>query len=207
MKQLLAQITGGFNFTNSIKEDSYNLFVQYGQEDTAKHCVKVANEAKRLAKLFGLDNESALTASFLHDIGRLLPGNIMVEAAYELGIEVLEEELAFPEILHQKISRVLAKELFEVKDAEVLNAIECHTTLRSKAKSLDMVLFLADKLSWDREFNQQFINKVNEGLNKSLEHACYGHIKYLYDNRENLKVLHPWTKEAYIYLTQKLKGV
>ncbi len=35
-------------------------------------------------------------------------------------------------ILHQKQSVCIAKELFNIKDREILSAIECHTTLKKK---------------------------------------------------------------------------
>ncbi|MHB1392983.1 MAG: bis(5'-nucleosyl)-tetraphosphatase (symmetrical) YqeK [Clostridia bacterium] len=141
MKRILARMIDGICFTNCIEKDSYSLFVQHGHEDTAKHCIKVANEAKRLAEMFGLDAKSALASGFLHDIGEIIPANTMAEAASELRIEVCKEELVFPGILHQKISRVIADQVFGVKDSEVLNAIECHTTLWSNPEPLDMVLF------------------------------------------------------------------
>lgn len=44
----------------------------------------------------------------------------------------------------------MAEDLFKITEPEILNAVGCHTTLRSKASLLDKVLFVADKLEWDQ---------------------------------------------------------
>lgn len=50
------------------------------------HLLDVANEAKSLAKRFGLDETAAFTGGLLHDIGGLVPEQQRVPLAEELKL-------------------------------------------------------------------------------------------------------------------------
>src|SRR5690606_20739542 len=113
---------------------------------TAKHSKDVAEKARELADHFNADANKAEIAGWLHDISAVFPSSERANIARELGLEVLPEEDIFPMIIHQKLSVVLACELFGVADSEILNAIGCHTTLKRDANLLDKVVFVADKI-------------------------------------------------------------
>ncbi len=98
----------------------------------------------------------------------------------------------------------MATEIFNISNEEILEAINCHTTLRSNASPLDMVLFIADKIEWDQKGAPLYINEVEKALNTSLELSAFKFIKYQMDNKENLKVMHPWLLEAYLDLEKQL---
>lgn len=66
----------------------------------------------------------------MHDISGVIPNEKRIAAAEALGIDILPEERIFPMIIHQKLSKVMARDLFQVADQDILNAIECHTTLK-----------------------------------------------------------------------------
>jgi len=204
MKKIFEEVLIDFNFMDDLYSDSYNLLMENNRRIIAEHSREVAIECKMLAKRFGINAIDAETAGFLHDISAIYPNDKRLEVANILGIEVLEEEKEFPLILHQKISQVMAREIWNVKDELILNAIGCHTTLRDNPSHLDLVLFVADKIKWDQKGIPPYINELQEGLNISLEHGAYAYIKYLMDNKSNLKVIHPWLKNAYDDLRFKL---
>lgn len=207
IQEIIKNSIKGFVFSNRIETDYYEFFNHYGKQDIAEHCLRVAREAKRLSVQFGVCQEACETAGYLHDISRVIPDNEYLNIASKLGIKILEEERVFPMLLHQKISKVIAGELFGVTNRNILNAIECHTTLRANANGIDLVLFIADKLSWDSLDNEPILDGINKGLKISLEHGAFSYIKYLWDNRNNVKVMHPWTIQAYQYLNEKCIGV
>lgn len=66
---------------------------------------------------------------YLHDISAIFPNEVRIVVAEEFGIEILEEERKFPMIIHQKLSRVIAKEIFKVHDEETFrcNLLPYHT--------------------------------------------------------------------------------
>ena len=95
------------------------------------------------------------------------------------------------------LSLIIARDVFRVEE-EICNAIECHSTLKANAGKFDLILFVADKLSWDSKHNKEFIDEMMKGLDVSLEHAAFVYVKYLYKSKA--EVLHPMTIEAFRYL-------
>ena len=114
----------------------------------------------KLQKCFMKMKKKAAIAGYLHDISAIFPNEVRIVVAEEFGIEILEEERKFPMIIHQKLSRVIAKEIFKVHDEETLNAICCHTTLRKHATKMDLVLFVADKIEWDQNGTPPYLVEV-----------------------------------------------
>jgi predicted HD superfamily hydrolase involved in NAD metabolism len=190
--------------TGNIREDSYNLLMKYNRAIIANHSLRVAEKARFLAKQFGVDENLAEIAGLLHDISGVYPNEEKLELCKKLNIEILLEEEKFPMILHQKISRVMATEIFNISNKEILEAISCHTTLKSNASPLDMILFIADKIEWDQKGLPPYIDEVEKALAISLELSAFKFIKYQMDNKENLKVIHPWLLDAYLDLEKRM---
>lgn len=204
MNKVLAELIIGFNTIGNVQKDAIALLNFHGHQDIAEHCIKVANEASRIAHIFGIDEYKAFVSGCLHDVSRIFPDDKMINICHELEIDILKEEYIVPSLLHSKISKVMASEMFCIKDKEILSAIECHSTLKANAGTLDMVLFVADKTSWDNVYNKEFVDDIVNGLEKSLEHGAFGYLKYMFMNRERMKAFHPWTLEAYSDLLTKV---
>ncbi|QWH17785.1 HD domain-containing protein [Bacillus mycoides] len=191
-----------FTSTGKIENDIKAFLLKYNKEFTYKHSIRVANEARKIAGIFYEDEEKAAIAGYLHDISAIFPNEERIAVAEKFGIEILQEERKFPMIIHQKLSRVIAKEIFKIEDEEVLNAICCHTTLRKHATKMDLVLFVADKLEWDQIGTPPYLINVKKALGNSLEHAAFVYISYLWERKDTLKVIHPWLEEAYWHLKE-----
>lgn len=197
LHKVLYDLIMDYRFTGCVEKDSSGLLAFHKCEDVAEHSRKVAYESKRIAAKFEMREDKAFTAGCLHDISCVFSDDLKVSVCQELGIEILPEELIAPSLLHPKISKVMAVEMFEVDDIDVLNAIECHTTLKPNAGNYDMILFIADKMTWDAAYSQPFIDDLKEGLDKSLEHASLAYLRFLHNDSHNMKVYHPWALEAY----------
>ena len=115
---------------------------------------------------------------------------------------MLAEEERAPIILHQKLSAVMASEIFGVEDEAVLCAIGCHTTLKANASVLDKVVFIADKVRWDQSHPPPFLEAVLVGLERSLDEGVLAYLEYMWQRRHTLPVVHPWLAEAYAELSQ-----
>ncbi|WP_242257066.1 bis(5'-nucleosyl)-tetraphosphatase (symmetrical) YqeK [Bacillus cereus group sp. BfR-BA-01379] len=191
-----------FTPTGKIETDIKAFLLKYNKEVTYKHSIRVANESRKIAVMYHVNEEKAAIAAYLHDISAIFPNEDRIVVAEQFGIEILQEEREFPMIIHQKLSRIIAKEIFRVEDEEILNAISCHTTLRKHATKMDLVLFVAEKIEWDHNGTPPYLVEVKKGLEKSLEHATFSYISYLWDRKETLKVVHPWLEEAYWQLKE-----
>lgn len=73
----------------------------------------------------------------------------MLQTSEELSIDILEEERKYSRIIHQKLSKAMAQEIFLIDDTDILSAIECHTTLKSDSTLTDKILFISDKISFN----------------------------------------------------------
>ncbi len=191
-------------FSNNIAEYVPYFLNHHGFPKTAIHSQNVALKARELAEQFGADADKAETAGWLHDVSTVFPSSERANIARELEIEVLPEEHTFPMIIHQKLSVVLACELFGVKDSEIWSAIGCHTTLKRDASLLDKVVFVADKIAWDQEGKPPYLEDLLAGLEKSIDHAAFVYLDYLWQMRDTLRVLHPWTAEAHAQLRKQV---
>lgn len=202
MHPFLRPLSETFVLSGNLEQDVVDFLTNNNLSHTARHSQQVAEQAYQLANRFGLNAEQAAAAGYLHDISAVYPNAKRVEAAQALELELLEEELRFPMIIHQKLSRPMAKDLFAIDDPDVLQAVECHTTLRADSSSLDRVLFVADKIAWDQEGTPPYIHEVMAGLEQSLEHAALAYLSFLWERRSQLKVLHPWAEAAYFQLSR-----
>ena len=197
MHKLLDEISLRLITDGSIYDNSIKLLSSFSLIDTADHVENVAAQAMRLASNYGVDVNKAKTAGVLHDISVIIPNENRVEIAELLGIDLYNEEREFPMIIHQKLSKEFAKLYFGVHENDILDAISCHTTLRSKPSKLDMVIFLADKISWDQDGKPPYLDLIMQGLETSLELGTFNFLNYLVENKKNLQVVHPWLLDAH----------
>ncbi len=189
-----------FTLAGNVEYDVMRFLESYKMEDVKLHTLNVANKAKELATINHYEPELAFTAGLLHDIGQVIPTDKRVEFCEKMNIEILKEERIVPVVLHAKISRHIAQQIFKISDEDILCAIECHTTLRKKSNVLDQLLFVADKLQWEEKDNAIFVRNIQHGLLVSIEHAAYAILDYLVGPNPAAFVMHPWAVEAYAEL-------
>ena len=169
---------------------------------TVQHHLEVANAAEQLAKRFGGDCQKATIAGLFHDISMVIPNDERLAFQEYYGLEIVPEERKVPLLLHQKQSATLAKELFGITDPEILSAITCHTTLKENFSKLDLIVFLADKIEWDRADAAPFLEELLAALDNSLEAAALCYLDWLFAG--DLLVAHPWAVAAKQQLQKKL---
>lgn len=205
MQALLKELSRDMTLTNDLKQDISTFLIQNQCPETAQHCMDVGREARRLALLFQVDPDEAEIAGWLHDISVVIPNNERIVAAKKLDIDVLPEEESFPMIIHQKLSKVMAQGIFKITNQGILDAVSCHTTLKANSTTLDQVLFVADKIAWDQPGNPPYIQQIHKSLEISLAHGAFSYINYLWERKETLRVVHPWLREAYEELNERLR--
>ncbi len=173
-----------------------NKYLSNNKKDVLKHVEDVADIAVGLAKAYKLDITKTKLAALLHDISGIMTPPEMYDFAVARGLEIDPAEEKYHALLHQRVSKIIAQEEYGITDSDILNAIECHTTLRKNASLYDKVVFIADKISWDKKSVPSYDDLIESATIESLNEACYLYIKYQFDN--NLLVMpHHWIIEAY----------
>lgn len=197
MNALLKSYFGMVAFSGELAKDVTAVLTHHQLPKVAAHVSRVAQEAKRLAIQFGADPIGAETAGWLHDISAVVPNEARVDLCRAFGIPVLPGEADFPMILHQKLSAVVAREVFGVMEPAVLSAIGCHTTLKAGASLLDKIVFVADKIKWDQPGKPPYLAEIETAVTHSLDDACRVYLNYLWQQRSSLRTVHPWFLAAY----------
>jgi nicotinate-nucleotide adenylyltransferase len=108
------------------------------------HSLGVVKEARRLAVLWGADEEKAAVAALLHDITKPLSEAEQLQICRDAGIVLNTVERCEPKVLHAITGAVEAKKSYGIRDAEILSAIRYHTTGKAGMTLLDRVIYLAD---------------------------------------------------------------
>jgi len=175
------------------------FLAHHGYAKTATHCAAVSAECRRLALRFGVDSAAASQAGWLHDISAVWPPAERLEAAARLEVPILPAERQHPLLLHQRLSAVLAEQLFGISDEAVLAAIGCHTTLRPAPSQLDLLLFCADKLAWDQPGPPPWCAAMRSALDISLKAAAIVYLRHMWQRRDLLPAVHPLLIEAWEY--------
>lgn len=186
----------------SLAENVCYYLDHFGMSKTAAHSLEVAKEAERLAVDFALCPEQAFIAGALHDIGGVVAIDTRVALAESLGMTIFEEDRELPLLLHQNFSRLLAREVFHVTDEAVLSAIACHTTLKEHASQLDKVIFIADKIKWDRKDAAPYLAELQQALKQSLEAGCLCYLEWAL--AAGMPVIHPHLAAAYEELNRSV---
>jgi predicted HD superfamily hydrolase involved in NAD metabolism len=202
MNDYLMPFLQSIPLTDDIRTDMITLLTHHGCVKTVGHSIRVAAESVRLARRWGVDEMSAEVAGLLYDISAIVPNEQRVALAERLGIEVLPEERAFPMIIHQKLSAVIARDVFGVANEPVLSAIGCHTTLKADASALDKVVFVADKIKWDQPGEPPYLPELLIAAEESLDAAAFCYLDYLWRRRDTLRVVHPWLIAAHMELAR-----
>ncbi|MBO4353190.1 MAG: bis(5'-nucleosyl)-tetraphosphatase (symmetrical) YqeK [Eggerthellaceae bacterium] len=156
----------------------------------------VADMCEQLAEVYGVDKAKARLAGLLHDWDKGMDDDGARQRAIDLGMEdeidpyILE---VMPYVLHGiTAARALGREYPEIP-ADVLQAIDRHTTAADDMTPLDMVLYVADAIEPGRMFGR--IDELRALVGKvTLEELYYHTYEYwVFLLLERRKPLHPDT--------------
>lgn len=143
---------------------------QYLGPARVRHSINVAESAWALAQRFAppLADKAAL-AGLLHDNAKGLDAAELMEAARLHDIEITPAERKYPKLLHGKVGAALLGERFGVQDAEIAQCVADHVTGRVGMGLLSRVLFVADQIARDRDFDG--VEELRQAATVSLERA------------------------------------
>lgn len=174
-------------------------------EKRYRHSVGVANEAVRIAKAYGVNEEKAYTAGILHDCAKCIPIDEQITLCGELGVELDEITLACPAVIHAPLGAKLAEVKYGVKDLEILDAVKWHTTARKNMTMLDKIIYIADLTEPSRDYNG--VDELREAVATDLEEAFVIALgRSILFNTQQKNIIHPDTLFAWNYELGRLGG-
>lgn len=127
------------------KETIKNYLQEHLSEFRYNHCLKVADTAQKLARIYNLDEEKAYLTGLAHDVAHEFSDeeNLYWIKKYNLPDEYLE--ISYRNILHSDIGALVAKEIF-LFDDKMCQSIKYHTIGNINMNVFDKIIFLADKI-------------------------------------------------------------
>ena len=133
---------------NQLRACSYSMM----RAKRIPHVMGVEEEAVKLAQRWGAEAELARRAGILHDCTKYyeLPEQLEICAKY--GVELDELEQKAVKLLHSKTGACIARGVFGQPDA-VYDAIFWHTTGKADMTTLEKVLYIADYMEPNRDFD------------------------------------------------------
>ena len=172
-----------FEVVNYI-EDNKLYFVgkiaKYVTPQRLSHSIQVARLAYKIAKVNNLEEpERYYIAAILHDVGKT--SKCDNEDAVTFMKKHYPEYVDLPKFAyHQFIGEYIAKNDFDIKDEEILEAIKFHCTGNSNMKRIGMVVYASDKIEPTRQFDSTWL------INSCLKDWYQGFIDTLVDNKKYL---------------------
>lgn len=133
------------------------------------HIKGTEETAVALAKFWGVDPDKARRAGILHDCTKYWELEPQVATCDKYGIELDELERVSVKFLHSKTGAALAKYVFGEPD-DVYDAIFCHTTGKPGMNTFEKILYLADYMEPNRDFDgvEEMRRLVWEDLDKAM---------------------------------------
>ena len=133
---------------SQLRACSYSMI----RQKRVPHVMGVEEEAVRLARRWGIDPEPARHAAILHDCTKYLELPEQLQLCRQYGVELDELEQVAVKLLHSKTGACIARAVFGEPD-EVYEAIFWHTTAKEDMTTLEKVIYLADYIEPNRDFD------------------------------------------------------
>lgn len=165
------------------------------------HSLRVAELAASRAVKLGISEKQAIAAALFHDCAK----NLTDDSSYLQGFVLPTEWGSVPyEVAHQFAGAYVAEKWFGITDEDVLNAVRYHTSARPNMSELEKLIFLADMLEEER--NYQGVEELRllfwseKDLDKCLAEALYQTLLFL---EKKGGEIYPLTKAAYDFYADK----
>ena len=147
------------------------------------HSLCVADAAYDLAKKLGCDSEKAYLSGLLHDITKNSDKETHFEIFEKHRIKLNEIELNAEKLWHAISGSAFVKYELGITDDEIFDAIRYHTTAKENMPLLTQIVYIADFISADRDFDDVEILRgiVNKSFSDGLKYALAYTVKDLVD--------------------------
>ncbi len=173
-------------------------------EKRIAHSQRTANEAVKLAKIYGADEQKARIAGLLHDVakGKCKYGLKKHAEIFDIDIDEIEAQNA--ELIHGKLGAAMVQKQLGLNDEEILSAIRWHTTGRAGMTLLEKIIYLADITEPSRDFEgiETIRSLACLNIDRAMREALSQVIGFV---KSKGFTLHPKSVEAYHYFKEEIE--
>lgn len=180
----------------SKNEEFKNILKDRLTEKRYIHSLNVALSARELAGIYAEDEEKAYTAGLVHDCCKDMPAGLQLSYLLENNAHLTEIEISTPKLYHAMCGAYFAQKEFGIEDEDMLNAIRYHTTGRKNMSLLEKIIFIADFISAERDYDG--VDVMREKARRSLDEAIVEGLSFtIKDLTDACRLVHPDTLDAY----------
>jgi nicotinate-nucleotide adenylyltransferase len=141
------------------------------------HSLNVADTARELAEHYGYeDTEKAYVTGLLHDICKNDSEQSQLEMVRKSSRSVNSIDLITPPLYHAIAGAWYVENKLGIRDDEMLDAIRYHTEGRANMTLLDKIIFTADIVSADRDFED--VEYYRELAKKDLDKTVLEYLNF-----------------------------
>lgn len=170
-------------------EEIQNYVKEHLSEKRFTHSYNVMERAKELAIKFGADIDICAKIGIAHDVAKEIPEDEKIKYCIDNNIEIDETEMSNTTLLHAKIGKDIAIKKFGFTES-MGQAIANHTTGNKNMDIYSKILFIADRTSLDRNFEDlEYLKSLED---KGIDEA----VLYILDKKIELQI----KKKAQIHL-------
>ena len=189
-------------YSQKLRERYLEALSQRLTQKRLQHSLGVEKMAGRLAREYGVSPEKAEIAGLLHDYAKYIPDDQMLRYAQQFGIPLCSAYREKPNLLHGPVGAKLVQQELGVEDQEILKAIEHHTTGAAGLGMLEEIIYLADLLEENRDFEgvEELREMLCKGADETMRCALDRELAFL---RSQGRTIHPDTAAAYEWMIQK----
>ena len=134
------------------RRETVNLLTARLDERRLRHSLAAEKEAIHLAAHHGQDWRKAGLAALLHDLCRCDSTGWQLRYVRKCSVKLSPEWQQNPQLWHGPCAAEYIRRELGVTDREILSAVRWHTTGRLIMTNFEKIVFLADKIETNRDF-------------------------------------------------------
>ncbi len=153
-----------------MQSEKYQRLMQDILDDKLyRHSLGVAEAAAYLAEQYGGDVQKAYCSGIVHDYGKRYNSTELINKAKQLKLSLDHITRKEYRLLHAPVGAALLKAELKICDPEILRAVACHTTGRSRMSRLEKIVYLADHIEAGRNFPG--VDRIRQIAGNNLDQA------------------------------------
>ena len=129
----------------------YSYLKKNISEERFKHSCQVSKVAENIARHYGISTDKAKLLGLIHDCAKDYSIIELRSLIKKYDIKMSEIEKNIPGLWHAYVGTELARDIFNIKDQEMLDAIRFHSTASRKLGLLGKIIYVSDKIEPDRK--------------------------------------------------------